>query len=98
MIRCLAGPSSSATMTQRPSGAHNSMDFLSDPSQKQRYLNLGSTTGAPVHGKTSFSIGIKPRQTLPRHGKPYAAGVLNRPTSRKSHTVVEHTNLKPIPD
>src|SRR4051812_13725315 len=97
MIRCLAGASSSATITQRPSDAESGMGILSGPSQRQRYFNLGSTTGAPVHGKTGLAFGIKPRYTLPRHGKPYAAAVLKRPTRRKSHAVVEHTNLKPIP-
>src|SRR6266567_1880934 len=75
MIRCLAGASSSATTTQRPSDVDSGMGVLSGPSQRQRYFNLGSTTGAPVHGKTGFSIGIKPFDTLPRHGKPQAAGV-----------------------
>jgi hypothetical protein len=74
------------------------MGVPSGPSQRQRYFNLGSTTGAPVHGKAGFSIGIKPCQTLPRHGKPYSGGVLKGPTRRKSHAVVEHTNVKPIPD
>src|SRR5215831_20938073 len=97
MIRCLAGASSSATITQRPSDAESGMGVLSGPSQRQRYFNLGSTIGAPVHGKTGFSIGIKPCQTLSCHGKSYAAGVLKRPASRKSHAVVEHTNAKPIP-
>src|SRR5215471_14167285 len=97
MIRCLAGASSSATITQRPSDADSGMGILSGPSQRQRYFNFGSTTGAPVHGKKSFSIGIKPCHTLPRHGKPHAGGVLKRPTRRKSHAVVEHTNVKPIP-
>src|SRR5215470_10778415 len=98
MIRCLAGASSSATKTQKPSDADNGMGVLSAPSQRQRYFNLGSTTGAPVHCKTGFFIGIKPRQTLPRHGKPDAAGVLKRPPRRKSSAVVEYTNIKPIPD
>src|SRR5215472_11235378 len=98
MIRCLAGASSSATITQRPSDAESGMGVLSGPSQRHRYFNLGSTIGAPVHGKTGFSTGIKPRQSLPRHGKPYAAGVLERPTRRKSHAVVEHTNIEPILD
>src|SRR6266481_8906449 len=97
MIRSLAGASSSATITQRPSDAGRSMAILSGPSQRQRYFDLGSTTGAPVHGKTGFSIGIKPCYTLLCHGKPYAAGVLKRPTRRKSHAVVEHTNVEPIP-
>src|SRR6476469_7109747 len=97
MIRCLAGASSSATITHRPSDADSGMGILFGPSQGKRYFNLGSTTGAPVHGKTGFSIGIEPYHTLPRHGKPYAAGVLKRPTRRKSYAVVEHTNVKPIP-
>src|SRR5215470_11566298 len=96
MIRCLDGTSSSATSTDRPSGADRSMTILSGPTQRQRYFNLGSTTGAPVHGKTGFSIGIKPCHALPRHGKAYAGGVLERPTRRKSHAVVEHTNIEPI--
>src|SRR5215475_3254959 len=98
MIRCLAGASSSVTITQRPSDADSGMGVLSGPSQRQRYFNFGSTTGAPVHGKTGLPIGIEPCQTLPRHGEPYAAGVLKRPTRRKSDTIVEHTNVKPIPD
>ena len=61
------------------------MGALSGPSQRQRYFNLGSTSGAPVHGKRGLSIGIKPRHTLPRHGKPGAAGVLKRPTRRKAN-------------
>src|ERR1700724_2663202 len=97
MIRCLAGASSSATITQKLSDAASGMGVLSGPSQRQRYCNLGSTTGAPVHGKTGFPIEIKPCQTLPRHGKPHAAGVLKRPTRRKSHAIVEHTKVKPIP-
>src|SRR5215813_10893605 len=97
MIRCLAGSSSSATRTQRPSDAESGMGLLSDPSQRQRYFHFGPATGAPVHGKTGFSIGIKTCDTLPRHGKPDAAGVLQRPTFRKPHAVVEHTNIKPIP-
>src|SRR5262245_38035114 len=96
MIRCLAGASSSATRTERPSGADGGMGMISGPSQRQRYFHLGSTAGAPVHGKTSFSIGIKACHTLPRHGEPYAAGVFKRPTVRKSDAVVEHTNVKPI--
>src|SRR5579862_379483 len=97
MIRCLAGASSSATITQSPSGAESGKGVLSGPAQRQRYFNLGSTTGAPVHGKTGFSIGIKPFHTLTGHGKPYAAGVLKRPTRRKSNAVVEHANVQPIP-
>src|SRR5262245_29260594 len=76
MIRCLAGASSSATITERPSDADSGMGVLSRPSQRQRYLNLGATTGAPVHGKTGFAFGIEPCHTLPCHGKSYAAGVL----------------------
>src|SRR5262245_66419954 len=98
MIRCLAGASSSATRTERPSDADRGMGVLLGPSQRQRYFHLGSTTGAPVHGKTGFTIGIKPCYTLPRHGKPYAAGVLKRPTCRQSHAGVEHMQLKVIPD
>src|SRR5262249_30477286 len=97
MIRCLAGASSSATMTQSLSDADSGMGFLSGVSQRQRYFNLGSTTGAPIHGKTGFSIRIKPCQTLARHGKPDTAGVLKRPACRKPHSVIEHTNVKPIP-
>jgi hypothetical protein len=74
------------------------MGILSCPSQRQRYLNLGSATGAAVDGKTGFSIGIKPCNTLARDGKSYAAGVLKGPTSWKSHAVVEHTNVEPIAD
>ncbi|MCW2757733.1 MAG: putative thiamine biosynthesis lipoprotein, partial [Nocardioidaceae bacterium] len=84
-------------LVHRPSDADSGMGILSGPSQRQRYFNLGSTTGAPVHGKTGFSIGIKPCHTLPRHGKPYAAGVLKRPTRRKSHAVVEHTKVEAVP-
>src|SRR5215831_402507 len=98
MIRCLAGASSSATITQRPSELESVMGVLSGPSQRQRYFNLGSTTSAPVHRKTGFFIGIESCQTLPRHGKPHAPGVLKRPARRKSHAVVEHTNVEPIAD
>src|SRR3954465_11260054 len=93
-IRCLAGASSSATITQRPSDADSGIGILSSPSERQRYFNLGSTIGTPVHGKTGFSIGVKRCYTLPRDGKPYAAGVLKRPTLRESHAVIEHTNVK----
>jgi hypothetical protein len=72
------------------------MVVLSCPSQRQRYFNFGSTIGAPVHGKTGFSIGIKSRHALPRDGKPYATGVLKRPTCRKSHAIVEYANVKAI--
>src|SRR5215468_4564918 len=96
MIRCLAGASSSATKTQKPSDADSGMAILSGPSQRQRYFNLGSTTGAPVYGKTRLPTGIQPCYALPRHGKPYAAGVLKRPARRKSHAIVEDTNVKPI--
>src|SRR3954470_5195537 len=97
MILCLAGVSSSATITQRPSGADSGMGILSGPSQRQRYFNFGSTTGAPFYGEKRFSLGRKPGHTLPRHGKPHAAGVLKRPTRRKPYAVVEHTNIKPVP-
>src|SRR5215470_5141204 len=93
IIRCLAGASSSATKTHRPSDVDSDMSILSDPSQRQRYFDFGSTTGAPVHGKTGFSVGIKPCQTLPRHGKSHAAGVFKHPTRWKSHAVVEHANI-----
>src|SRR5215470_6986424 len=98
MIRCLAGASSSATITQKPSDANSGMGVLSDQSQRQRYFDLRSTIGAPVHGKTGFSIGIKPCQTLPCYGEPHAAGIFELPTRRKSHAVVKHANIKSIPD
>src|SRR5262249_23071981 len=96
MMRCLAGASSSATMTQRRSGADSGMGVLSGPSQRQRYFNLGSTTGPPVHGKAGFSCGIKPCYALTRDGKSEAGGVLNGPIRRKTHAVVDHTDIKPI--
>jgi hypothetical protein len=46
------------------------MGILSSPSQRQRYFDLGSTTGAPLNGKTAFAIGMKPCDTLPRYEKP----------------------------
>src|SRR5579883_682124 len=97
MIRCLAGASSSATSTQRPSDTGNGMRLLVSPSQRQRYFNFGSTAGAPVDGETGFSVGIKPRHALPGHRKADTGGVFERPTGGKSDAVVEHTDVKAIP-
>src|SRR5215831_20876710 len=76
MIRCLAGASSSATKTKRPSGADSGMGVLSAPSERQRYFDLGASAGAPVDGKRGFSIGIQPSHTLPGHGQSEAVGVV----------------------
>src|SRR5215831_6451946 len=96
MIRCLAGASSSATRTHNPSSAERGMGILSGPSQRERYFNLGPTARASFDGETGFSFWIEPCHPLPRHGKPDTAGVLQRPTVRKSHAVVEHMNIKPV--
>src|SRR5215831_4229891 len=96
MIRCLAGASSSATRTHNPSSAERGMGILSGPSQRERYFNLVPTARASFDGETGFSFGIEPGHSLPRHGKPDTAGVLQGPTRRKSHAIVEHMNVKPI--
>jgi hypothetical protein len=72
------------------------MGILSVPSQRQRYLHLGSASSAATDCERGFSVGVEACYTLARDGEAYAAGVLERPTGGKSDAVVEHTNVESI--
>src|SRR3954447_16528645 len=96
MRRWRAGVSSSATITQRCSGALSGMGIVSSPSQGQRYFDLSPSGRPRLNDETAFAAGMKSSHTLPRNRKAQATAVVERPARGKSDAIVQHAKVETI--